>query len=164
MTQQQQTPRPVSRPDLPNPAQQPPQRRPSRRLLRSKTAIISAVVVGGLALWAVLSIILMSLAGSMHPTTHTVLYEATADAYTGSGRSGMLTLETEAGGSSQAVVDLPFSGTSTTFHRGDFLYLSVQNQQPAGSVTCRITVDGVVVSENTSTGGYVIATCQGRMP
>lgn len=123
-----------------------------------------------LPLWIALALILAAIAvalgvwvGPSTTATHTVLYEATADAYTGSGRSGMLTLETEAGGSSQAVVDLPFSGTSTTFHPSDFLYLSVQNQQPAGSVTCRITVDGVVVSENTSIGGYTIATCQGRV-
>jgi hypothetical protein len=44
------------------------------------------------------------------------------------------------------------------------VYLSVQNQNAAGSVTCRILLDGMVVSENTSTGGYVIATCQGRVP
>lgn len=122
-------------------------------------------------LWILLSVIFVGLIavgswGISQPrtaTTHTVVYTASADSVTGSGRSGMLTLETENGGTSQAVVDLPFSGTSTTFHRGDFLYISVQNQQPAGSVTCRITVDGKVVSENTSDGGYTIATCQGKV-
>lgn len=39
-------------------------------------------------------------------------------------------------------------------------YLSVQNRSGrSGPVTCRISVDGVVVSENTSHGRHVIATC-----
>jgi hypothetical protein len=32
--------------------------------------------------------------------------------------------------------------TFTSFHTGDFVYLSVQNTDAAGSVTCRILVDG----------------------
>ena len=94
-------------------------------------------------------------------TTHTVLYEATADATYGSGRTGMVTAQAP-GGTTQRTGLLPITGTFT-FHTGDFVYLSVQNQQGLGSVTCRITVDGVVVSENTSDGGYTIATCQGRV-
>jgi hypothetical protein len=95
-------------------------------------------------------------------TTHTVLYEATADAAYGSGRTGMVTAQAP-GGTTQRTGLLPITGTYM-FHSGDFVYLSVQNQQPAGSVTCRITVDGTVVSENTSTGGYTIASCKGRVP
>lgn len=41
-------------------------------------------------------------------------------------------------------------------------YLSVQSRSDNNaSVTCRITVDGVVVSENTSHGAGSIASCQG---
>ena len=81
----------------------------------------------------------------------------------------MVTIQTENGGTSQAVVALPLSvdghpGITGTMHTGDFVYISVQNGQGLGSVTCRVTVDGVVVSENTATGGYTIATCQGRVP
>jgi hypothetical protein len=91
-----------------------------------------------------------------------VLYEATADTAYGSGRTGMVTAQAP-GGTTQRTDLLPITGTFT-FHSGDFVYLSVQNQQGLGAVTCRITVDGKVVSENTSTGGYTIATCQGRVP
>ena len=48
------------------------------------------------------------------------------------------------------------------FGPGEFVYISAQNEGEYGSVTCRITVDGVVVSENTSSGAYGIATCEGR--
>ena len=44
---------------------------------------------------------------------------------------------------------------------GDFLYISAQNQGEYGSVTCTIKVDGVTLISNTSSGAYVIATCDG---
>jgi hypothetical protein len=145
MTQQQ-----IPQPSLPSPF-------PKRSKLRAQITI--TLVAGAVLIAAVLVAGLLS----MHPasTTHSVLYEAIADGNTGGGRTGMVTGQTP-GGSSQGTGPLPFTATYS-FHTGDFVYLSVQNQQPAGSVTCRITVDGVVVSENTSTGGYTIATCQGRV-
>ena len=42
-----------------------------------------------------------------------------------------------------------------------FLYLSAQNNTSAGSVTVKIIKDGVTIAENTSVGGYVIATVSG---
>ena len=49
-----------------------------------------------------------------------------------------------------------------TFPAGAFVYLSAQNKQGYGSVTCMITTgDGDVISENTASGGYAIATCKG---
>lgn len=131
-------------------------------------------------LWALLGLAIagvVSLLAAYWPTaqsastTHTVVYQAEADAAHGSGRTGSYTIQTDNGGTSQGVTSLPLLNqaggtglTFTSFHTGDFVYLSVQNQDAAGSVTCRITVDGVVLSENTSSGGYVIASCQGRVP
>ena len=125
-------------------------------------------------LWIVLGIVVASAISALvwaYPpsspvpasSTHTVVYTTEADGYTGSGRTGMVTAQTPGGGSAQQTGLLPITGTFP-FHSGEFVYVSVQNQQPAGSVTCRITVDGVVVSENTSSGGYTIATCQGSVP
>jgi hypothetical protein len=45
---------------------------------------------------------------------------------------------------------------------GYFVYLSVQNQNNSGTVTCSITSNGKKVSSNSSTGAYVIATCSGK--
>lgn len=47
---------------------------------------------------------------------------------------------------------------------GDFLYLSVQNGQDSGSVSCRIEIDGEVAESADSTGGFVIASCSGAVP
>jgi hypothetical protein len=41
------------------------------------------------------------------------------------------------------------------------MYVSGQNATEYGTVTCRIKVDGNVVSQNTSSGAYSIATCSG---
>lgn len=45
---------------------------------------------------------------------------------------------------------------------GQFLYLSAQNQCDYGYVTVKFVKDGVTLKENTSQGGYVIATISGR--
>lgn len=82
-----------------------------------------------------------------------------------------VTMRTESGGTTQFKPDLPMTTkagevglTFDTYPSGSFLYFSMQNQEGYGSVTCRITVDGVKVDEVTSSGGYAIATCQGRVP
>ena len=45
------------------------------------------------------------------------------------------------------------------FEPGSFLFLSVQNKSPIGGVTCRIKVNGVVISEHSPKSAYDIATC-----
>ena len=61
-----------------------------------------------------------------------------------------------------------YSNQSNTFYyrfvprSGQFLYLSAQNQCDSGYVTVRFVQDGVTIRENTSRGGFVIATISGR--
>lgn len=121
------------------------------------------IVLGVIVAFAISALIWAYPPSTPANSTHTVVYTTEADGYTGSGRTGMVTAQTPGGGSAQRTGLLPITGTFT-FHTGDFVYVSVQNQQGAGSVTCRITVDGAVVSENTSSGGYTIATCKGEVP
>jgi len=84
----------------------------------------------------------------------------------GSASSANVTYETPTG-TSQGSVDLPMRnklgqvGLHFKFEPGAFLYISAQNDGEYGDVTCRIKVDGEVVSENTATGDYAIATCKG---
>lgn len=86
--------------------------------------------------------------------------------------SGAVTIRSESGGVIQLDVALPMVNTqtgtagleSTLFKRGASLYISLQNSEAAGSVTCRIEVDGKKVDEATSSGAYKIATCQGQVP
>lgn len=57
----------------------------------------------------------------------------------------------------------PFIGASKSvegcFPPGAFTYLSLQLRADSGSIRCTITVDGFVVSDNTSRGAYAIASC-----
>jgi hypothetical protein len=45
---------------------------------------------------------------------------------------------------------------------GRWLYISAQNQNSTGSVTVKIVKNGKVVASQTSNGGYVIATVDGK--
>lgn len=90
-----------------------------------------------------------------------MVYEVTGDA-----SSANVTLASPTG-SQQAEVDLPMKnkagseGLQFQFPAGASLYVSAQNKGASGSVTCRIKVNGVVVSENQAVGGYQIVTCHG---
>lgn len=55
-------------------------------------------------------------------------------------------------------------GLELRYESGDFVYISAQNKRGHGTVSCRISIDGVPVSENESSGGYAIATCEGTVP
>jgi hypothetical protein len=55
-------------------------------------------------------------------------------------------------------------GIRGDFPEGSVVYISAQNMGDSGDITCRITVDGRVLSENTASGGYAIATCEGVTP
>jgi hypothetical protein len=94
--------------------------------------------------------------------TREVIYEVE-----GSARSVNITIETPSGTSQQNDLVVPIvnkageTGLRSTFTAGDFVYISAQNQGEHGTVTCRITSDGVVISENTASGAYAIASCKG---
>jgi hypothetical protein len=87
-------------------------------------------------------------------------------------KSGAVTMRTESGGTIQLNVALPMRNTDTgepglgsdKFKPGDQLYVSLQNREAAGSVTCRIEVDGKVIDEATSSGGYKVVSCTGKVP
>lgn len=86
--------------------------------------------------------------------------------------AGAVTMKSESGGTIQKDVALPMGDPATgqpgvssdLFKPGDDLYISVQNKQATGSVTCRIEVDGQKIDEATSSGPYKIATCVGKVP
>lgn len=110
-------------------------------------------------LWIVLILILAALAcgDTEPPPTYRVTYEVT-----GSASSVSVTLENDQGGTEQGEYALPFKETFT-MERGDFAYISAQNQGESGSVTCRILIDGEEWRESTSEGAYVIASCDGTV-
>lgn len=87
-------------------------------------------------------------------------------------KAGAVTFLTESGGTIQKDVALPLTdmskGTpglsSDKFKRGAPLSMVLQNKEAAGSVTCRIEVDGNKIDEATSTGAYALASCAGKVP
>ncbi len=85
----------------------------------------------------------------------------------GTASSADITIQTDSGGTSQQQgVDVPLrnkaggEGLRFTFDGGEFVYISAQNNG-SGTLTCRIKADGVVISENTASGEFAIATCEG---
>lgn len=87
----------------------------------------------------------------------------------GTARTAEVTSSTNSG-TEQHTVAIPMQnqggteGVTFTADSGQSLYISAQNQQESGSVECIITVDGDVVSDNTSDGAYAIAQCSASAP
>lgn len=104
------------------------------------------------------------------PTTHRVEY-----LITGSTGRASITYNNEQEGTQQEDVAagggrVPSGSFSDkplriryTMKSGTFAYISVQNENDAGSVRCRILVDGLIWRESVSEGAYKIATCSGRV-
>lgn len=100
-------------------------------------------------------------------TTETAAQSASEVLYEVEGTQTLasVTYETPTG-TSQGDVDLPMRnkagdlGLKMRMASGSFVYISAQGQKSYGTVTCRITVNGTVISENTSTG-YGVVSCKG---
>jgi hypothetical protein len=93
-------------------------------------------------------------------------YERSSDTYSikyrvsGTTTRASLTYENESSNTEQIVVSLPWS-ESFTAEKGQFLYISAQNEKGSGSIKCEILQGGEVIEEATSSGAYVIASCSG---
>jgi len=93
------------------------------------------------------------------PTTATVRYEVE-----GTASDASVTYSTPTG-TEQADVNLPMKsasgayGITATFPNKASAHISAQNRSDSGTVTCRITVNGEIISENTSSASYGIAQC-----
>lgn len=99
--------------------------------------------------------------------TKRIRYELDGDGVT----SADVTVETPTGTSQKRGVDVPLKAKGSDlpgfvidgYRPGAFVYISAQIQNGSGSLTCRI-VDAVsnrVISENSASGDYAIATCKG---
>ncbi|MCC9205094.1 MmpS family transport accessory protein [Arthrobacter sp. zg-Y769] len=92
---------------------------------------------------------------------HTILYEVTSDGATAT--SVILVTEASTGEKEHLTeVPLPFSKEFTETNDGEYeTYYSVSPSpaEDATTITCTITVDGEVMSEETSTEPYVAPHC-----
>lgn len=100
--------------------------------------------------------------GTPISTTHIVTY-----LLSGSATSADITYNTPSGTEQQQGVDVPLTketdhtpGIEQHFGSGGFLYISAQNNGD-GTITCEIKVDGLTVAQNTASGEFAIATCEG---
>lgn len=99
------------------------------------------------------------------PRTVRMLYELEGDGVI----TADITMKTPTGTTQQQDIDVPMMrksglpGLLITYDRGDFVYISAQIKSGSGSLTCRITNPDteVVISTNTASGEYAIATCEG---
>ena len=93
------------------------------------------------------------------PTTHEITYELSGSTYKAS-----ITIENEHENTEQHDVKLPYSKSFTSKSPSQFLYISAQKEDKAGTLTCKILVDGISVSEATTTAEYGIASCDYLLP
>lgn len=131
---------------------------------------------GGVALLGVAGVLVLAQQGGGEPTppvTAAVVAPPKVAVYEveGTVASVDVTMATPSG-TKQFSADVPMrpadlpglDGLRATVVAGQFLYLSAQQDIGGTTTTCRITVDGVVLAENTSTGRYSIVTCSGVVP
>ncbi|MFB9713986.1 MmpS family transport accessory protein [Arthrobacter methylotrophus] len=101
--------------------------------------------------------------GQRLSSSRTVVYEVE-----GTAKVVDITMSTASGISQQSNLKVPITakdsgerGLTVTVNPGAYVSILAQNQGSSGTVTCRITVDGTVVSTVTSSGAYTIASCSG---
>ena len=92
------------------------------------------------------------------PTTRSVVYEVT-----GTASAVSVTLSSATGSEQASNRAVPLRVTYV-LPPGAFAYISAQNENGCGDVSCSISVNGQVISRNSAFGGYTIATCKGTVP
>jgi len=73
-----------------------------------------------------------------------------------------LTYENKDGSTEQHTVNVPWY-TKFSAERGQFVYLSAQNERERGNIIATVIVDGLDWKEAKSDGAYCIATVSGRI-
>jgi hypothetical protein len=132
---------------------------PKKRPSAVRIILVTTAVIFGVAFFASMV--------DTATTTHTVVYKVG-----GTATQADITYEGPNGDTAQqSNVDVPLTRVSDggegmilkNMRSGDFLYISAQNQNDSGTITCSIEIDGRVVETNTSYGGFTIATCSRRL-
>jgi len=132
-------------------------------------AIAGITAMVGLALIIFLAFAASALgrSDSRSPLTHRVVYKVTTNRNWGSCYGFDTTYEMPSG-TAQKSVSICDGNTTTDVDqrsgsRGDFVYLSVQNDKQAARISCQIYIDGKLVYQTWSNGQYVIASCSGSI-
>lgn len=142
---------------------------------KSNGCLKGFAVTGVIAIACLALLVLAFFASALSPSsanssrsTHHVVYKVTTNRNWGSCYGFDTTYEMPSGTAQKSVSTC--DGATTTDvdqrsgSRGDFVYLSVQNDKQAARISCQIYIDGKVVFQTWSNGQYVIATCSGSIP
>lgn len=100
--------------------------------------------------------------------SHQVIYKVTTSRDRGNCYGFDTTYEMQSG-TAQKAVSICDGKTSTvvdqrTGQTGDFVYLSVQNDEMWAKISCEIHVSGKLLYKTYSEGQFVIASCSGLLP
>lgn len=110
-----------------------------------------------------------SSAATYQPTTYDVTYMIATERDTRSYCYDFDTTYEMPSGTAQRAVSI-CNGAATAIvdrrvaSRGDFVYLSVQNDEFSARISCEIYVNGMRIFQTYSEGQYVIASCSGSIP
>jgi hypothetical protein len=147
--------------------------RKSRGCVNVLAAIgLITLVVFGLLIIVVFAASAGGSSGSSYSRIHQVVYKLTTSRHDGNGgqycRYGFDTTYQMPSGTSQRSVSVcensgiaqvdQFSGSY-----GDYVYLSVQNDEQYAKISCEIFIDGKLAYQTFSEGQYVIASCSGSI-
>ena len=86
---------------------------------------------------------------------HEVVYEVI-----GEGTARSITYASTDGGGFEQVTQVTLPWKKETISRGPATHRLVARNDDDGSITCRITIDGTVVTEKTSSGPYAVVACR----
>lgn len=132
---------------------------------------VLAIIVGIIVTIASLAAVGNSISDSIEEEEQTaseivdLVYEVTSDSPTAANVTYSTYTDEEEGTQQATDPALPFSTTLEVERGGTFDFnifsLTAQASQDATTITCKITLDGQVISENTSTGSFAVASCTG---
>lgn len=91
-------------------------------------------------------------------TGHTIVFEVTGNGVT---KASSISYGIGGNQSQDNGAALPWQKQSTSNDSFLILSLVAQSGSGSGSISCKITVDGKVVVDNTSQGQYAVVTCSG---
>ena len=75
-----------------------------------------------------------------------------------------ITYENSSGNTEQKSISSNSWVTTFTGNQGDFVYISAQAKNENATITVKISYQGDVIEEASSSGDYVIATASGNLP
>jgi hypothetical protein len=128
------------------------------RKRRQRGLIAFFIVVGLIATWGIFAAPLENRASrAVYADDRTRVEYRVA----GTTTEASVTIKNSTGATEQHDVTVPWKSIVFYVQPGDHLYLSAQNSEDSGTITCEIRVNGKLLERAKSSGRYVSAICSG---